>query len=179
MDFDSFKYSMGDIGIIVGNAFGLLHGVRLDEDQTSGFIRKGSGTDQSALSVKGPAQTNRPCFCKRSRYSRWAGLWCGRLLCPSGPSHPMITYVMDSAFPLWIVKGDNRLRAVAVHVVLSGRACRPVYPSSMSCHHSMVSSPSLQQRYTTRPSRRYGKSHKPISRSLTTTPISWMPLRFS
>ena len=49
MDFDSFKYTMGDIGITVGNAFGLLHGVRLDEDQTSGFIRKGSGTDQSAL----------------------------------------------------------------------------------------------------------------------------------
>ena len=49
MDFDSFKYSMGDVGITVGNAFGLLHGVRLDEDQTSGFIRKGAGADQSAL----------------------------------------------------------------------------------------------------------------------------------
>lgn len=49
MDFDSFEYSMRDVGITVGNAFGLLHGVRFDDDQTSGLIRKGSGTDQLAL----------------------------------------------------------------------------------------------------------------------------------
>ena len=49
MDFDSFEYAMRDVGIAVGNAFGLLHGVRFDDDQASGLIRKGSGADQSAL----------------------------------------------------------------------------------------------------------------------------------
>lgn len=49
MDFDSFKYSMDDVGISVGHAFSLLHGVRFDDDQAAGFVRKGSGTDQPAL----------------------------------------------------------------------------------------------------------------------------------
>ncbi len=118
MDFDSFKHSMGEIGVAIGDCFCFLHGLRFNDDQTPGLITEGSGTDQLPLilDVFKVLKVSRPIE------------WALTLALRSIPSDNDVFHVSDVSSFLW------------------ARVRLPWYPSWISCHHSMRSSPSFQHR---------------------------------
>src|SRR5436190_20817958 len=63
------------------------------------------------------------------------------------------------------------------YLSLSSKGSLPANPVSTSCQYRIASSPNCQQKYTIRPPFMYGKSQRPLSASLSNTPmslISWI-----